>query len=72
MQLKEKGRLRGDPIPNCVWQDIAESKSSLANLQAHALAQCVFRSYSVVRKPIRNPVRHHLGRIHSWRAGGEQ
>ncbi|MBR1145089.1 hypothetical protein [Bradyrhizobium sp. AUGA SZCCT0431] len=39
MDIKEKGRLEGSPIPNCVFGDTTESKASLLNLQASRLAR---------------------------------
>ncbi len=33
MTLNEKGHHEGGPIPNDVWQDIAESKSALLKTQ---------------------------------------
>ncbi|WP_143278237.1 hypothetical protein [Bradyrhizobium sp. UFLA03-84] len=39
MAENEKGRREGDPIPNGVWRDAAESKAPLLKLQAVRLTR---------------------------------
>jgi hypothetical protein len=69
MTTKEKGRLRGDPIPNdCVRQD--NSESTLINREfASALARSVLgRNYIVVHEPIGARFRTRApSRIRAWR-----
>jgi hypothetical protein len=70
MTSKEKGRLKGDPIPNdCVRQDNSESTSTNHRF-ASALACSVFgRNYVVVREPIGARFRTRApSRIRAWRA----
>jgi hypothetical protein len=39
MRPKEKGRQKGDPIPNFVLADMSESKRNITRFQAESIAQ---------------------------------